>query len=368
MAVDHDFSSSTKIGNLTSLNLDLDIIRSLKGCGHLTYDGTRIKWSQDLQLLKNFVENIVGLRGNWSSPGGKAKRFTSVNFDLIATWYPGKQNSLLFQGKDGDLLKNYLVSVLDITCAGQTTTDTDTDFMTNIADSVFETETAEISPVKTCEIITDNNPAVAESTPLKHHSWSYNTFTNDMKGVKTDIAVMQKQITSINNVINSTNAIIESISKVLDSTENRQISYDTRMETLLKEFSIILDEKNRAINERDITIKQLQENLLEIENERNSLKLKNLPTKHVDNKSKTALSPTQPLMCQMNNIEDLINLSKINDLCDIETDVLGDASKSDDMLLSPNTSTIKELEAFIDKSFYSASELSNPVQPTDFCF
>ncbi|CAB4018095.1 Hypothetical predicted protein [Paramuricea clavata] len=128
------------------------------------------------------------------------------------------------------------------------------------------------------------------------------------------------------------------------------------METLLKEFSIILDEKHRAINERDITIKQLQENLLEIENERNSLKLKNLPTKHIDNKSKTASPPMQPLMCQMNNIEDLINLSKINDPCDIETDVLGDASISDDMLLSPNTSTIKELEAFIDKSFYSASK------------
>ena len=48
----------------------------------------------------------------------------------------------------------------------------------------------------------------------------------------------------------------------------------------------------------------------------------------------------QPLMCQMNNNEDLINLSKINDPCDIETDVLGDASISDDMLLSPNTSTI----------------------------
>ena len=71
----------------------------------------------------------------------------------------GKQNSLLFQGKDGDLFKNYLVSVLDITCAGQTTTDTDTDtdYMTNIADSVFETETAEISPVKTYEFITNNN-------------------------------------------------------------------------------------------------------------------------------------------------------------------------------------------------------------------
>ena len=150
----------------------------------------------------------------------------------------------------------------------------------------------------------NNNPAVAESTPLEHHSWSYNTFTKDIKRVKTDIAVMQKQITSTNNVINSTNAIIESIGKVLDSTENRQTSHETcRMETLLKEFSIILDEKNRAINQQDITIKLLQDNLFEIENERNSFKFKNLSTKHADNKSKTASPPTQPLMSQMNNID-----------------------------------------------------------------
>jgi hypothetical protein len=42
--------------------------------------------------------------------------------------------------------------------------------------------------------------------------------------------------------------------------------------------------------------------LLEIENERNSLKLKKLSTKHADNKSKTASAPTRPLMSQMNNI------------------------------------------------------------------
>ena len=49
------------------------------------------------------------------------------------------------------------MSYIDITSAGQTTTDTDTDYTTNIADSVLETETVEISPVKTYEIITDNN-------------------------------------------------------------------------------------------------------------------------------------------------------------------------------------------------------------------
>jgi hypothetical protein len=81
MAVGHDFSSTTKIGNLTSLNLDLDIIRSLKGCGHLTYDGTRIKWSQDLQLLKNFVENIVGAIGRHLVVKSSTTR------QLVITWW-----------------------------------------------------------------------------------------------------------------------------------------------------------------------------------------------------------------------------------------------------------------------------------------
>ena len=58
-------------------------------------------------------------------------------------------------------------------------------------------------------------------------------------------------------------------------------------------------------------------------------------------------------------------MSKATDLCNMsKIDVL-DASKSEDILSSPNTSTIKDLEDFIDKSFYNALAPSASAQPMD---
>ena len=62
--------------------------------------------------MENFVENIIGLVGRWKSPRGKSKQFVSSDFDLM-TWHPGKQNTLLFNGKDGELLKKLLISTLN---------------------------------------------------------------------------------------------------------------------------------------------------------------------------------------------------------------------------------------------------------------
>ena len=76
----------------------------------------RLKWTQDFCSLKNFIENVVGLKGVWKSPGGNSKQLTSTNFDLNITLYPGKQNSLLPHGKDGELLKKLLTSVLNNDC------------------------------------------------------------------------------------------------------------------------------------------------------------------------------------------------------------------------------------------------------------
>jgi hypothetical protein len=44
---------------------------------------------------------------------GQNVQLFKLNADLSATWYPGKQNSLLFQGKDGELFKNYLLRLLN---------------------------------------------------------------------------------------------------------------------------------------------------------------------------------------------------------------------------------------------------------------
>jgi hypothetical protein len=76
----------------------------------------RLKWTQDFCSLKNFIVNVVGLKGVWKSPGGNSKQFTSTNFDLNITWCPGKQNSILPHGKDGELLKKLLTSVLNNDC------------------------------------------------------------------------------------------------------------------------------------------------------------------------------------------------------------------------------------------------------------
>ena len=40
-----------------------------------------------------------------------SKRYIDADFDLIANWYAGKQNWLLFQGKDGSLLREFLINL-----------------------------------------------------------------------------------------------------------------------------------------------------------------------------------------------------------------------------------------------------------------
>ena len=65
-----------------------------------------MKWCNDLDSLKAFVAEVLDLNGKWCSPGGGSKRFTSSNAELTLTWYSGKQNTLLFQGKDGNLIRD----------------------------------------------------------------------------------------------------------------------------------------------------------------------------------------------------------------------------------------------------------------------
>ena len=90
--------------------LDLKLISSDPNIGsYLCYDGKRIKWLNDLHSLKDFVKNVVKSSGKWSSPGGQSRKFTSSTFDITMTWYYGKQKTLLFQGKDGNELRETII-------------------------------------------------------------------------------------------------------------------------------------------------------------------------------------------------------------------------------------------------------------------
>ena len=80
---------------------------------NLIYDHKRIKWTNNFELLKEFMERNVKEPGKWTSPGGNSRRFTSLNSDLCLTWYFSKQKTLLFQGKTGASLREILVNLCE---------------------------------------------------------------------------------------------------------------------------------------------------------------------------------------------------------------------------------------------------------------
>lgn len=125
MAGNTEVQSSANHTNVIVNNIDSESIKLLNDQAYLTYDGNRIKWEQDLRSLRNFVENVAGLIGKWKSPGSTAKQFMDSNFDFVKTWYPGKHNSLIFHGKEGELFKKLLLDILQTNTADQAGTVTD---------------------------------------------------------------------------------------------------------------------------------------------------------------------------------------------------------------------------------------------------
>ena len=99
--------------NFTLENIDVNSIKLLNKQSRLIYDNCRIKWTWNLVALKEFIDKVVSLSGIWKSPGGTAKQFQCSGYDLTLTWYPGKQNTLIFHGKDGEILRKFLINLLE---------------------------------------------------------------------------------------------------------------------------------------------------------------------------------------------------------------------------------------------------------------
>ena len=109
---DGPVSTSSDNGSLENTTVELF---SIKHDGpkleNLLLKGERLIWTSDLETLKKFVEGLIKQYGKWSSPGGETKTFKSDNNRLTITWYREKQSTLVFQGKDGPLLKEHLVNL-----------------------------------------------------------------------------------------------------------------------------------------------------------------------------------------------------------------------------------------------------------------
>ena len=114
MAEGCSFESSDERSNNILNEWNIKDLYSFEGCSHLIYDGKRVKWVNNFECLKKFVERAIDKQGKWSSPGGNAKQFTSARDDLVITWYRGKQKTLLFQGQAGDKLRELLIKVCEM--------------------------------------------------------------------------------------------------------------------------------------------------------------------------------------------------------------------------------------------------------------
>ena len=79
---------------------------------YLRVNGDKLLWTNDLESLKNFLENVLKQQGKWLTPGGNTKHFKSSNGNIIINWYNKKQQTLSFQGPDGPSLRDNLVDLV----------------------------------------------------------------------------------------------------------------------------------------------------------------------------------------------------------------------------------------------------------------
>ena len=74
-------SASKKPNNdiqFSNFNVDSNQI----DCIGITYDGKRFKWFSNWEMLTNFIEHNLDLKGSWTSPGGSSLKFICYNLDL----------------------------------------------------------------------------------------------------------------------------------------------------------------------------------------------------------------------------------------------------------------------------------------------
>ena len=100
---DHVLLSTTESFSLNAEVYELE---------YLYLNDDKLLWTNDLELLKNFVENVLKQQGKWLTPGGNTKQFKSSNGSVIINWYNKKQQTLSFQGRDGPSLRDKLVDLV----------------------------------------------------------------------------------------------------------------------------------------------------------------------------------------------------------------------------------------------------------------
>ena len=237
----------TKDTESYQLNLKWCELQSLK------LNGERLTWTNNLESLKNFVENGLKLQGKWSSPGGNVKQFKSSNNNLVINWYNKKQLTLCFQGRDGPSLKDKLVKFIQ----NKQGTEADTPV------SYASTTEQEIPPSQEANGICSNRLASAADAELENsiQERSNSVISADIEGLKLDLLILQKKVEANTSLLSTKCKLQETAfsAELLDYKER----YEKVLSTLSKKDNEIevLEEKCFSYESQVLSLQQENDSL-----------------------------------------------------------------------------------------------------------
>lgn len=282
--------SSVGFSESVPKKVNTEIVDSLKDSPNLEYDGKRLKWTNTYESLKKYVKEKIGIRGKWTSPGGGSKKFISSDHNLSLTWYHKKQQTLLFQGREGNNLKETLIN-LKISNAqtgvqqSVTTADSPTlssSFTTIVIDEIQMSPVQIERPTENVSNSREINVSQSQRVNAENENDSSNlsarcscscgVLAADIEGIKLEIVILQKEIEK-----KADRDTDKSSSKEIRNNKNcleHELSEEKESRKLLeRKISMMVEERNIEINDYNKTILSLEDRASKAENERDSLRL-----------------------------------------------------------------------------------------------
>ena len=154
---------------------------------------SRLKWTSDFNELKRFVREFISLVGQWSTPGGGSKQFRCPTADVSLTWYHKKQQTLVFQGKNGELLKSTLIRII-----GEAPSPTTNESQPENIDQVPSTNRTDVS--SNTEVADDLTGFVPDRA---NRNCSCSAVLSELEDMKLNFEVLQLRVDSLQSLANA---------------------------------------------------------------------------------------------------------------------------------------------------------------------
>ena len=226
---------------------------------YLRVNGDKLLWTNDLESLKNFLENVLKQQGRWLTPGGNTKHFKSSNGNVINNWYNRKQQTLSFHGPDGPSLRDKLVDLVQKKPG--TTTD-----LHDPNPSVSTKQTTHLS-LREADGSEERNSRISindvGSTNCSKERSNPDIVAN-IGGLKLDFMILPKQIEENSRLLSTINAQTQdenAFAELLNCKKTRE----TQLSSVSK--------KDNAVRELEEKCLTSESRVLSLEQENGSLRL-----------------------------------------------------------------------------------------------